>query len=245
LENAAYIGLSRQMTLRRELDIVANNIANSDTNGFKVEQMLVGTEIGQRARNHAVRPSASFVLDKGVGRDFGQAALKQTGRDLDFGIEGEGTFFTIIAANGPAYTRDGSFTMDAEGRMTTQDGLPVQTDAGELIVNPELGPITVAQDGTITQDGEIVGRLSVVRFDDLSVLEKTGDNLYRNTTNLQPIEAADARVRQGMLEGSNVNTLIEITNLVEINRAYERITRMIENTNDLSRRAVERLGKVS
>ena len=135
--------------------------------------------------------------------------------------------------------------MDAEGRMTTQDGLPVQTDAGELIVNPELGPITVAQDGTITQDGEIVGRLSVVRFDDLSVLEKTGDNLYRNTTNLQPIEAADARVRQGMLEGSNVNTLIEITNLVEINRAYERITRMIENTNDLSRRAVERLGKVS
>ncbi|MEG1453399.1 flagellar basal body rod C-terminal domain-containing protein, partial [Brevundimonas sp.] len=122
---------------------------------------------------------------------------------------------------------------------------PVQTDAGELIVNPELGPITVAQDGTITQEGEIVGRLSVVRFGDLSVLEKGGDNLYRNISNLQPIEAADARVRQGMLEGSNVNTLIEITNLVEINRAYESVTRMIENTNDLSRRAVERLGKVS
>ena len=244
MENAAYIGLSRQMTLRRELDIVANNIANADTTGFKVEQMLVGTEIGPRARNHAIRPSASFVLDKGVGRDFGQAALKQTGRDLDFGIEGDGVFFTITTPNGPAYTRDGSFTMDPQGRLTTQDGLPVQTDAGELIVNMEQGPISVGHDGTISQEGQIIGRLSVVRFEDMSVLEKRGDNLYRNISNLQPIEAADAYVRQGMLEGSNVNTLIEITNLVEINRAYESVTRMIENTNDLSRRAVERLGKV-
>lgn len=244
MENAAYIGLSRQMTLRRELDIVANNIANADTTGFKVEQMLVGTEIGQRARNHAVRPSASFVLDKGVGRDFGQAALKQTGRDLDFAIEGEGVFFTITTPTGPAYTRDGSFTMDADGRLSTKNGLAVQTDAGELIVNPEQGPISVGRDGTISQEGQIIGRLSVVRFEDLSILEKSGDNLYRNISNLQPMEAADAAVRQGMLEGSNVNTMIEITNLVEINRAYERITRMIENTNDLSRRAVERLGKV-
>jgi len=245
VENAAYIGLSRQMTLRRELDIVANNIANADTTGFKVEQMLVGTEVGPRARNHAIRPSASFVLDKGVGRDFGQGALKQTGRPLDFGIEGEGVFFTVTTPTGPAYTRDGSFTMDAEGRLTTQQGLPVMTDAGELIVNPELGPISVGHDGTITQQGQIMGRLSVVRFEELSVLEKGGDNLYRNVSNLEPMDAADAQIRQGMLEGSNVNTLIEITNLVEINRAYERITRMIENTNDLSRRAVERLGKVS
>ena len=245
MENAAYIGLSRQMTLRRELDLVANNIANADTTGFKVEQMLVGTEIGQRARNHAIRPSASFVLDKGVGRDFGQAALKQTGRDLDFGIEGEGVFFTVTTPTGPAYTRDGAFTMDPTGLLTTQDGNPVQTDGGELVINVEEGPISVGQDGTVTQAGEIIGRLSVVRFEELSVLEKGGDNLYRNTSNLQPMEAADAQIRQGMLEGSNVNTLIEITNLVEINRAYERITRMIENTNDLSRRAVERLGKVS
>ena len=245
MENAAYIGLSRQMTLRRELDIVANNIANADTTGFKVEQMLVGTELGARARNHAIRPSASFVLDKGVGRDFGQGALQQTSRDLDFGIEGEGVFFTVQTATGPAYTRDGAFTMDDTGRLTTQEGHPVVTDAGELIVNPELGPITVGQDGTITQDGQIVGRLNVVRFDTLSVLEKSGDNLYRNTSNAQPVEATDARIRQGMLEGSNVNTLIEITNLVEINRTYESVTRMIENTNDLSRRAVERLGKVA
>ena len=103
MENAAYVGLSRQMTLRRELDIVANNIANADTTGFKVEQLLVGTEVGERARNAFIRPSASFVLDKGVGRDFGQGSMQQTGRSLDFAISGEGAFFTVRdGANGEA-----------------------------------------------------------------------------------------------------------------------------------------------
>lgn len=245
MENAAYIGLSRQMTLRRELDIVANNIANADTTGFKVEQLLVGTEVGERARNAFVRPGVSFVLDKGVGRDFGQAALEQTSRNLDFGIEGEAAFFKLNDGAGEAYTRDGAFTLDPEGRLTTQGGAAVQGDGGDIILDPLLGQPTVAADGTISQDGEPVGRLSIVRFDTLAALEKGGDGLYRNASNAAPVEAADARVRQGMLEGSNVNPILEITNLIEIQRAYESVSRMIENANDLSRRSVERLGRVS
>ena len=233
------------MTLRRELDIVANNIANADTNGFKVEQLLVGTEIGERARNDNVRPGVSFVLDNGVGRDFGQGSLKQTSRSLDFGIEGEGAFFTVQDGTIEAYTRDGAFTTDAEGRLTTEGGLPVMGDGGEIILNPALGEPAVAADGTISQNGASVGRLSVVRFESLAVLEKGGDGLYRNASNATPTEATDARVRQGMLEGSNVNPILEITNLIEISRAYESVTRMIENANDLSRRSVERLGRVS
>jgi flagellar basal-body rod protein FlgF len=233
------------MTLRRELDIVANNIANVDTNGFKVEQLLLGAEIGQRARNDFVRPSVSFVLDKGVGRDFGQAGLKQTGRDLDFGIEGEGVFFTLNDGVGEAYTRDGAFTLDPEGRLTTQAGAAVQGEGGDIILDRNQGEPAVAPDGTISQNGNPVGRLALARFDILSVLEKGGDGLYRNASNLDPVEAADARVRQGMLEGSNVNPILEITNLIEIQRAYESVSKMIENTNDLSRRSVERLGRVS
>ncbi|MBP8063172.1 MAG: flagellar hook-basal body complex protein, partial [Brevundimonas sp.] len=117
MENAAYVGLSRQMTLRRELDIVANNIANADTTGFKVEQLLLGAEIGERARNAFVRPGVSFVLDNGIGRDYGQGSLEQTGRNLDFAIEGEGAFFTVDDGAGEAYTRDGAFTLDPEGRL--------------------------------------------------------------------------------------------------------------------------------
>lgn len=244
MENAAYIGLSRQMTLRRELDIVANNVANADTTGFKVEQLMVGTEIGPRARNDNIRPSASFVLDKGVGRDFGQGSMKQTGRTLDFAIEGEGAFFTVQTPTGPAYTRDGGFTTDAEGRLTTKQGLPVLADGAEIVLDPQRGPVSVGQDGTISQQGLPVGRLNAVRFDALSVLQKSGDGLYRNASNTQPQAAPDVQIRQGMLEGSNVNTLLEITNLIEISRAYERISKMIENTNDLSRRSVERLGRV-
>lgn len=245
MENAAYIGLSRQMTLRRELDIVANNIANADTTGFKVEQLLVGEEVGDRARNAFVRPGVSFVMDHGVGRDFGQGALKQTSRSLDFAIEGEGVFFALKDGQGrDAYTRDGAFTTDAEGRLMTQAGALVQGDGGEIVLDPALGTPAVAADGTISQNGQPVGRLSVVRFAALGVLEKGGDGLYRNASNAAPMDATDAQVRQGMLEGSNVNSILEITNLIEISRSYERITRMIEQTTDLSKRAVERLGKV-
>jgi flagellar basal-body rod protein FlgF len=245
VENAAYAGLSRQMTLRRELDVVANNIANADTNGFKVEQLLVGTEVGERARNAFVRPGVSFVLDNGVGRDYGQGALEQTGRTLDFAIEGEGAFFKLQYGGGEAYTRDGAFTLDPEGRLTTESGAIVQGDGGEIILDRSLGEPAVAADGTISQNGQPVGRLSIVRFDTLAALEKGGDGLYRNASNATAIEATDARVRQGMLEGSNVNPILEITNLIEIQRAYESVTRMIEQTTDLSRRSVERLGRVS
>ena len=90
-----------------------------------------------------------------------------------------------------------------------------------------------------------MGQLSVVRFGALGVLEKGGDGLFRNASNVQPIQANDVQIRQGMLEGSNVNPLLEMTSLIEISRAYESVTRMIENTTDLSRRAVERLGKAA
>jgi flagellar basal-body rod protein FlgF len=245
VENAAYAGLSRQMTLRRELDVVANNIANADTTGFKVEQLLVGTEVGERARNAFVRPGVSFVLDNGIGRDYGQGALEQTGRTLDFAIEGDGAFFKVQDGAGEAYTRDGAFTLDPEGRLTTQGGQAVLGDAGEIILDRSLGEPQVGADGAISQNGQPVGRLSVVRFETLGVLEKGGDGLYRNASNAAPIEANDARIRQGMLEGSNVNPILEITNLIEIQRAYESVSRMIEQTNDLSRRSVERLGRAS
>ena len=245
MENAAYIGLSRQMTLRRELDIAANNIANADTTGFKVEQLLMSTEIGARARNDSVRPSVSFVLDNGVGRDFSQGALQQTGRDLDFAIDGEGVFFKVQDGAREAYTRDGAFTISAGGELVTKAGRQVWGDGGPIVIDPVQGPITVGSDGTISQNGLPIGQMGLARFDTLSVLSKDGDGLYRNASNAVPIDATGVQVRQGMLEGSNVNPLVEITQLIEISRAYERATKMIENVSELSRRSVERLGRTN
>jgi len=248
VENASLIALSRQLVLRRQLDIAANNIANADTTGFKVEQLIVETEEARLARNLGVSGPGQFVLDQGVGRDFSQGAIRETGRPLDVAIEGDGAFFRIGDPDGgpERYTRDGAFTTDGEGLLITRSGLPVLDQGGaEIVLDPAQGQVSIADDGTISQNGQQVGRLGVVRFDLLSVLSKDGDGLYRNTSNEAPPDAPDVLVRQGMLEGSNVDTLVEITNLIEIQRAYESTARLIENANDLSRRAVERLGRAA
>ncbi len=245
MENAGYIALSRQMTLRRELDIAANNLANVDTAGFKLEQLMVATEEGPKARNLGIDGPGRFVLDTGVGRDFGQGVLRQTGGALDFGIEGDG-FFTVGGPEGDRYTRDGRFTTDAQGRLITAGGLPVLGEGGaEILLDPTKSAPSVSADGIISQDGEQVGRLSIVRFEALGVLSKDGDGLYVNESNENPAPAEGSKIRQGMVEGSNVQAIVEITNLIEISRAYERMARLIESSNDLSKRSVERLGRVS
>jgi len=245
MDNAVYVGLSRQMVLRRELDIIANNVANADTVGFKVESLMARTEPKAPASNDGAPRPVKFVLDGGVARDFGQGGLFSTGSDLDLGIEGEG-FFEVLTDDGPRYTRDGRFRLDELGRITTQGGQALAGDGGgEIVVNPEDGKVTIAKDGTVSQGENIIGRVAVMRFDDLSVLEKTGDNLLRNTANLDPAPAPDVRMHQGMLESSNVKPILEITRLIEVTRAYESITKMMESSADLSRRAVERMGRAN
>jgi flagellar basal-body rod protein FlgF len=245
MDNALYVGLSRQMTLRRELDIVANNIANANTTGFKVEDLMVHTEQAKPAKTLDGAAPVKFVLDTGVARDFTQGAMTKTGGDFDLAIDGK-AFFKIQAAGGERYTRDGRFTTNPEGQLVTQSGYPVLDDGGgPLTIDPRLGPVNVGQDGTVSQGAVRVGKIALVRPDDLATFAKDGDNLYRNTTNTTPQPVTDVRVQQGMLEASNVNSITQITKLIEIQRAYEGVAKMMDNTAELSRTAVERLGKLN
>lgn len=244
MDNAMYVALSRQMTLQRELNIVANNIANVDTTGFKVEGTMVKTDPSTGATMVDGPPSLKFVIDDGVTRDFSQGAMRQTDGAFDLGIEGQG-FFKIQTSAGERYTRDGRFTLSPEGKLTTQTGDAVQGEGGDIVIDPKLGPVTIAADGTVSQGTNKVGKIAVVTFDDLSSLSKTGDNLFRNTSNLQPQPSTAARVHQGMLEGSNVNSILQVTRMIEISRAYESMARTIENSAELSRRSVERLGRLA
>ena len=244
MDNSIYVGLSRQMTLRRELDIIANNIANADTSGFKVEDTQNRTEAKAPPRTRQ-SDSIKFVLDDGVARNFSQGGMVQTTSPFDLGIEGQG-FFTVETPGGPRYTRDGRFTLDATGRLTTQAGQPVLTDGGgQITVDPLLGPVNIAPDGSVSQGINLLGKVGVSRFDDMSALRKDGDNLYRNVSNQAAQAAPDARVRQGMLENSNVKTIEQVTRLIEVNRAYDSISKMIADTTDLSRRSIERIGKLN
>lgn len=244
MDNALYVGLSRQMTLRRELDIVANNIANANTTGFKVEELMVRTEPARPARTAGGSYPVKFVLDDGVARDFGQGALTQTGGDFDVAIEGQG-FLKVSTAGGERYTRDGRLTMNPEGKLVTQNGQPVLDEGGgEILIDPLRGPVTIAKDGTMSQGAELIGKLGVVRPVDLASFRKDGDNLYRNTTNEAPQQVTAAVVHQGMLEASNVQSITQITKLIEVSRAYESVAKMMDQTSELSRSAVERMGKV-
>lgn len=245
MDNALYVGLSRQMTLRRQLDIVANNIANANTVGFKTEDLMVRTEQAAPAKTLDGKAAVKFVLDSGVARDFTQGALTKTGGTFDLAIEGKG-FFKVQTPAGERYTRDGRFTTNPEGQLVSQQGYPVLDEGGgQIAIDPTLGPVTVGKDGIVSQGATRVGRIALVRPDDLASLAKDGDNLYRNTTNTTPQPVTDAQVQQGMLEASNVNSVIEITRLIEIQRAYEGVARMMDNTAELSRSAVERLGKLN
>jgi flagellar basal-body rod protein FlgF len=244
MDNTMYVGLSRQMLLQRELDVIANNVANVDTAGFKVESLMVQTDPERLPSGGVAPPIVNFALDGGVARDFSQGGLKQTGSPLDVAIQGEG-FFRVSTPAGERYSRDGRLSMDSQGRLVNQSGHPIQGDSGDITVDPAKGLVKIAADGTISQGTAIVGKLQVVNFASLAGLSKDGDGLYRNDSNLQPQATTAAQLRQGMVEGSNVDAIGQITRLIEVQRAYEATSQMVVQTNDLSKSTVDRLGRLS
>jgi flagellar basal-body rod protein FlgF len=244
MDNALYVGLSRQMVLRREMDIVANNIANADTNGFKVENLMTTETPGPPASTFEGPKPVKFVAANGVARNFGQGSLRRTDSPLDLAIEGQG-FFKVTTKAGDRFTRDGHFRMDENGQLVTQAGDAVADDGGGAItIDPQRGgEITISADGVVTQGTERVAKIGVYQFANMGALDKTGDNLYLNSSNQQPTQATDAKVRQAMLEGSNVNPIVQITRMIEVSRAYEQTAQMMSTEQDLSRNSIARLGR--
>ena len=243
MDNALYVGLSRQLTLQRQLDVAANNLANLDTAGFKVEQLMLQSDPLRPTQGRSRLDPIKYVIDDGVARSFTPGALEKTGGPLDLAVEGDG-FFQVQTPQGVRFTRDGRFSLDAQNRLTTQAGDPVLDGAGSPItLDPKRGEIAVAKTGQISQGGQPGAKVGVVRFTNLSGLSKSGDNLFSSAET--PAAAADAGVRQGYVERSNAQPVIEVTHLVEINRAYERISNMLNSTHELSRTAIQRLGKAA
>ena len=250
MDNAVYVSLSRQVSLQQAMDITANNLANLDTAGFKVESMVVQTDpiapspTASLAAND--NPAIQYVLNAAVARNFAQGPLQQTGNPYDLAIQGD-AFFSVQTAAGTQYTRDGRFMVSPTGQLVDQQGEPVLDSADRPITfQPKGSPPIIGADGTITQDGVPLGKIGVFRFPSKAPLSKVGGNNFANTNPANaPIIATDASVKQGMIEQSNVQPVAEITNLISISRAYERITQMMNSTTDLSKTAIDRLGKSS
>jgi flagellar basal-body rod protein FlgF len=235
MENTLYIALSYQTVTQRKLDVIANNIANVSTAGFKGEQMMFVEYLADAL----AKDSISFVQDIAVVRDFREGAFAQTGNPLDVAISGQG-WLQIDTPTGMRYSRNGHMKIDAQNRLTTASGHPVLSEDSRPITLPAGGGhIVIAPDGTISVDEVKVGRLKLVSFDNEQYLRKEADSLY--TTDAPILPAPDARVVQGVIEQSNVKAIIEITNMIGALREYQVAQQVIEEEHKRQLAAIDSL----
>ena len=241
MENAGYIALSREMVLLRQLDIIANNIANSNTTAFRGEKALFEEFLIPSSQGQEI----SFVSDYGVLRNLAEGDFRPTGAPLDLAISGPG-YFVVDTEAGTRYTRNGHFRLDAEGTLITPEGHPVLDDNDRpIVIDSGQSEITITADGTISTPGleEDSPRLQLVQFENEQKLRKTGGSYY--STNETPLPAETARIVQGTIEGSNVKPIVEMTDMIRVLRSYQSVKGMLDGQHELQRRAIDKLGSVS
>lgn len=227
----AYLGMKARM---RSLDVVANNLANASTTGFKAEmdfqQLIEGKDRLQLAGQSVGQVSPTPESESGVlGVVSGTAtkmlpgAYRQTGRSLDVALVGEG-FLVVQTARGQRYTRAGNLTRNQDGQLVTQDGSLVVGEAGPITL--PAGDVTIGEDGIISGPGKTVGRLKVVRFSHPGTgLVKEGGTLFTTAEGVKPQEDNQTRFRQGVLEMSNVDPMRELVTLIQLQREFESLQR--------------------
>jgi flagellar basal-body rod protein FlgF/flagellar basal-body rod protein FlgG len=251
MENVSLIGLSRQMTLERQLDVVANNVANVNTTGFKADRSLFEEFLRSNARenNFVGRDrNVSFVQDRATLKDLSQGPTEQTKNPLDVAIDGDG-FLVVQTPNGPRYTRDGSMQISQTGQLVTKTGSPVLGTSGPIVFQPTDHDINISADGTVTvQEGtnrtdSVRGKLSMVSFAQAQSLLKEGSNLY-SAGGARPVPSTTSKINQGFVEKSNVNSVMEMTRMIDVTRAYTQISAMLQQQTDMRKSALEKLAEV-
>lgn len=236
MENPGYVALSRQMALARQMEVIANNLANLNTPAFKGEGMLFAEYLEQVPGTDEV----SYVQDVATYRNLSAGPISNTGNPLDIAIDGEGHFVVETPA-GERFTRNGVFSLDANGRIVTAQGYPLLGQGGtELIIPPNAGEIVVAGDGSISTDLGPLGRLELVTFEDPNTLVPIGGGLY-DAGDQEQTPVAQPTLLQGAIEGSNVVGVIEMTNMIETSRSYQSTARLMEGEHERQLRAIQNL----
>ncbi len=238
------------MMLEMRMDILANNAANVNTVGFKEDRIF---RLPESQKNVWENPDGSTlegmslntisILPIGTYTNFDQGSLNLTGNDLDMGLEGEG-FFSIQTEDGVQYTRKGNFTLNADGILTTQEGLPVLGKNGQIQIDGNQ--VTVAPDGAITVDGVTVATLAIVNFARKNQLMKTGDSLVKPVSpDVEEISEDSVSVRQGFIEASNVDAIKVMTEMVDALRGYESYQKVLSSMNEITTKTANEVGRLS
>ncbi|MCV6602588.1 MAG: flagellar basal-body rod protein FlgF [Cohaesibacter sp.] len=245
MENSQLIGLSRQMVLRRKMDVIANNLANINTAGYKADNLLFEEYIMPTARMNEFRPldkKLSYVIDDRITHQFAPGTIRETGNPVNMAFNDDSSWFVIQAPGGERYTRNGEFDINAQGELVSTEGYPVLGQDGPITFTTEDSNIAISRDGVISTERGEIGRIRVVTFDNQDIMVKEGFSLFKHE-NPQNVENPD--LMSGMVESSNVKGVVEISRMIEVTRAYASLAKAQKSTNDLRERAIEKLGKLS
>ncbi|GAA0587442.1 flagellar basal-body rod protein FlgF [Rhizomicrobium electricum] len=243
MDNVSLVSLSYELAAHRSIDVIANNIANMSTPGYKRESVKFEEYLQQLrpAQGQKGGQSLSFVKDAGVMHDMSAGRMEPTGSPFDLAIGGDG-YFAVQTTAGERYTRNGHFTLNQDGIIVTEQGDQLLGDGGPITITADDGDITFGSDGTVTGRQGQLGKLRLVDFADSRALTKEGSSLYATTQTANP--AANVTIAQGMLESSNVQPVVEISRMIEVMRAYEATSTLEKGSSDMKRQAVQKLGSV-
>jgi flagellar basal-body rod protein FlgF len=246
MQNALLVGLSRQSALSRELDVIANNIANLNTTGFKADGAVFQEHLMAGATGSGLRSvdrRVSFVTDHATWHDQRAGPVQQTGNPLDVAIDGN-AFFVVQTPRGERYTRNGALQLNATGELVTSEGYKVLGESGPIVFQPQDRSITFGLDGSVSAGETARGKLRLVEFAQSGRLQKDGSSNFQAPAGVQPQPSRFGRVLQASIEKSNVNGVMEMTRMIEATRTYTNISQLMQSQGDMRKTSLDRLAEV-
>lgn len=235
---SAASGLRSRM---ESLDLLANNIANTDTGGYKLDREFYSLYTSAEAMMSDSDPATLPVIEKNF-TDFSQGTMKVTSNPLDFALQGSG-FFTVSAPGGVAYTRNGAFRVNTAGVIVTSEGYDVLDTAGQPItVDPSL-PLSIGTDGSVLQSGQSIAQLGLADFAP-GLLVKQGNTMFHPADPKTTPQASSAEIQQGKLEGSNVGSAESAVRLVNVMRQFEMLQKAVNIAGEMDRKSISDVAKV-
>lgn len=260
MDSATFSGLFGALSTEHRMNYISNNLANADTTGYKKDHLAFRDTMIQFAHDQIMEPIATVRSKKlfpephiasrvrlAVAKtDYAQGSLKATGNPLDVAITGEG-FLKVQSPEGEFVTRNGSLCQTSDGTLTTKQGWPVLGEGGPITVPPGTKNVYISPDARVFADDAEIGTLQVVTFSDLNGLEKIGGNLYRvreGSTSAEVIpEPGSFLANQGFLEAANVNVVEEMVNMIETNRMFDALQKVMQTGNALDRESYGKVGR--
>ena len=242
MSGAIYQAASGALLQQMRLDVLSNNLANINTAGYKADKSAFRLMPEQATTNSAVAPGrlSPYAPPFEVGIDMADGSMVRTGNPLDVAIAGGG-FFEVQGPNGPLYTRNGNFSLNEDGVLTTVQGYPVVGQGGDITL--DAGEPIITSQGDISIDGAIVDTLKIVNIENATKLKKVGDTMFTVVDeNTEIIESTDFDIVQGSLESSNVDTIRTMTEMIETMRIFEAYQKAIRAVDDMTAKTVNDVG---